>query len=305
MMRDERLKYNITTEVFKQVEKFKLGWFSTGRDHAARDLLDVVLRDIQRGVIPRCEVSYVFCSREEGEDQESDNFIKQVRGKNIPLVWYSSQKFKPEQRKRGLELEKLGDSRTIEEWRRDYDREVKERIKDFSVDLVVLAGYMLVVGEEMCQEYPMINLHPAGPGGPKGAWEEVIWELMMNRSEETGVMMHLVTPELDEGPPVTYCLFSINEPSMEPLWKELEEKEQQQPDFLKNGGVKAAQELSLFHKIREKGLIREFPLISATVKVFAEGKVRIDGQRILDSRGRELTEGYDLTEIMEQTIHLD
>lgn len=287
------------------MEKFKLGWFCTGRDQAARDLLDVVLQDIQQGIIPQCEISFVFCSREEGEDQESDKFIRQVRGKNIPLVCYSSQNFKPEQRKKGLELEKSGDPGIIEEWRRDYDREVRERIKEFPVDLVVLAGYMLVVGKEMCQEFAMINLHPAQPGGPKGSWQEVIWELMVNRWEETGVMMHLVTPELDEGPPVTYCLFSLKDSSLELLWKELEEREQQQPGFLQNGGVKTAQELSLFHKIREKGLIREFPLISYTVKVFAQGRVRIDGQKILDSMGRELSEGCDLTEMMKQTIHLD
>jgi phosphoribosylglycinamide formyltransferase-1 len=46
----------------------------------------------------------------------------------------------------------------------------------------------------------MINLHPAAPGGPTGTWQEVIWQLIEGRAVETGVMMHLVTPELDRGP---------------------------------------------------------------------------------------------------------
>ena len=284
------------------MEKFKLGWFSTGRDQAARDLLEVVLKDIQAGVIPRCEVSYVFCSREEGEDRESDRFIQKVHENNIPLICFSSQKFNPELREKGLELEKQGETKIIENWRSLYDREVTERIKNFPAHLIVLAGYMLVVGKEMCREHSMVNLHPARPGGPKGSWQEVIWELMLERSEETGVMMHLVTPVLDEGPPVTYCIFSIKGPSFDLHWRELEERERRQPGFLRQGGVKSAQELSLFHKIRDKGLVREFPLISYTVKVFAEGKVRVKGDKILDSQGIELSGGYNLTEMIDQAV---
>jgi len=72
-------------------------------------------------------------------------------------------------------------------------------------DLCVLAGYMLIVGPEMCTRFNMINLHPAAPGGPTGTWQDVIWQLIKQRARETGVMMHLVTPELDRGPVVSYC----------------------------------------------------------------------------------------------------
>ncbi len=75
--------------------------------------------------------------------------------------------------------------------------------------LSVLAGYMLITGKEMCQRYDMINLHPAAPGGPAGTWQEVIWQLIKNHTTESGVMMHLVTPELDKGPVVSYCTFPI------------------------------------------------------------------------------------------------
>jgi len=59
---------------------------------------------------------------------------------------------------------------------------------------------MLIVSEELCQKYDMINLHPAPPGGPTGSWQEVIWTLIQNKADTAGAMIHLVTPELDRGP---------------------------------------------------------------------------------------------------------
>ena len=56
------------------------------------------------------------------------------------------------------------------------------RLQGFHPDLCVLAGYMLIVGEEMCQRYNMINLHPAAPGGPTGTWQEVIWQLIDSKA---------------------------------------------------------------------------------------------------------------------------
>ncbi|UCH43377.1 MAG: phosphoglycerate transporter, partial [Dehalococcoidales bacterium] len=56
---------------------YQLGWFSSGRDKAARDLLTTSYNSIQQGEI-EAELSFVFCSREHGETKESDLFIKLV-----------------------------------------------------------------------------------------------------------------------------------------------------------------------------------------------------------------------------------
>jgi amidophosphoribosyltransferase len=50
--------------------------------------------------------------------------------------------------------------------RKDYDKELVKHIKESKPDLIVLAGWMLVVGEEFLKatqelEIPVINLHPA------------------------------------------------------------------------------------------------------------------------------------------------
>ena len=134
----------------------------------------------------------------------------------------------------------------------------------------------------MCQKYKMINLHPAAPGGPTGSWQEVIWKLIATKAEYSGVMMHLVTPELDKGPPVTYCTFPIRDESNQALWE----------------GVERGSSLSkqnLFWEIRRRGLQREFSLILATLKAFSQGKVRIEEGRIVNARGEEIP-GYNLTE---------
>ena len=73
-----------------------------------------------------------------------------------------------------------------------------EILEDEKADTIVLAGYMLIVSREICQRYAMINHHPAAPGGPKGTWQEVIWELISRGVDTTGVMIHVVTELLDE-----------------------------------------------------------------------------------------------------------
>ena len=260
----------------------KISWFSTGRDKAASQLLIRVLNEIIGGEI-KGKILFVFSNRERGEFLESDAFLKLVRWCQIPLICFSSKKFKT-----------LGGYKRLSpEWHSEYDREVMKLLEGFNPDLCVLAGYMLIVGEEMCQKYKMINLHPALPGGPIGSWQEVIRKLIENQATETGAMMHLVTPELDRGPVITYCHFSIRGRPFDEYWEEIKERS------LKR--IKRWEKQTIFKEIRKHGLSREFPLIIATLKAFRQGKVRIEGGRIVDAEGEKIN-GYDLTEEIDITI---
>jgi phosphoribosylglycinamide formyltransferase-1 len=254
---------------------YQIGWFSTGRDKAARDLLEAVASRIKRGEIG-AEIAFVFSSREPGESRESDLFLKLAEGYHIPLVAFSYQRFKAQ---KGA----AGQAGALPPWRLDYDREVMARLGGFNPDLCVLAGYMLIVGEEMCHRYNMINLHPAAPGGPAGTWQEVIWQLINDKAQETGAMMHLVTPELDKGPPVTYCTFPIRGEPFDRYWREGEKNH-------------------LFRLIRQHGLTREFPLIIATIRAFSQGRIRITAdKRIVDADGRPI-KGYNLTDEIDKVV---
>ena len=266
---------------------YKIGWFSSGRDEAARELLAVVWDSIQNGFID-AEFDFVFSNRERGQDAESDRFFELVDSYKIPLVCYSPKAFKPDSRKENLE-----------EWRIAYDKEIIVRLKDYNPDLCVLAGYMLITGPELCRKFTMINLHPAEPSGPTGTWQEVIWKLIADGSDRTGVMMHHVTEILDRGPPITYCYFPIRGGKFDGLWDQMENKlkDKSLEDVMREEGESEP----LFSEIRVEGVRRELPLIIQTIKEFAEERIEIkDG--VVIAEGKPISGAYDLTEKIEKLI---
>ena len=261
---------------------YQIGWFSTARGKGSQALLRAAQESIERGDIDT-EIAFVFLSRDPGEAAETDNFIEQVKGYKIPLIPFSYQKFKDAKTTTNESA-----AQGLPQWRLDYDRKVMARLKDFHPDLCVLAGYMLIVGKEMCSKYNMINLHPAAPGGPTGTWREVIWQLIDERASETGVMMHLVTPELDEGPVVTYCTFPIRGEPFDRHWQAIEGKSAAEIKATKS------EDSPLFRLIRRHSMARELPLIVTTLKAFSQGRARIDKGRVVDRWGVPV-DGHDLS----------
>jgi phosphoribosylglycinamide formyltransferase-1 len=245
-----------------------IGWFSTGRDEAARRLLQIVVEGVRSGLLP-LEIAFVFVNREKGESPESDIFLDQVAGYGLPLVAFSSKDFQPQLRLRGLR----GDTEALETWRRMYHAEVFRLISPFHVAFSFLAGYMLIVSADMCNRLKMLNLHPALPGGPKGTWQEVIWQLIRQRATEAGAMVHLVIPELDAGPPVAYCRFSLTGQEFLPLWRELDGKlaERTLEQIERDEG----EDNPLFRLIRRYEFARELPLIINTLEKIGRGTIEI------------------------------
>ena len=250
-----------------------IGWFSTGRDAAARQLLQAVQDKSHSGDI-NGKISFVFSNREPGESKESDLFFKLVRSYNIPLACLSHKKFKTAKEEEDLGIKK--------EWRIKYDKEVHKKIEPFAPDLCVLAGYMLIVSEELCQKYDMINLHPAPPGGPTGSWQEVIWTLIQNKVDTAGAMIHLATPELDRGPVISYCLFSIKSESFSEYWRKDDKN-------------------MLFRLIRQHELVREFPLIILTLQALSQGDIGIKDGRVIDAQGKTIS-GYNLSGKVDEEV---
>ena len=85
----------------------ELGWFSTGRDEAARNLLVEVWERRERGELD-IEIPFVFSHRERGEGAgtrqgaERQRFYDLVEGLGIELVALSHLGVDPELRRRGL-----------------------------------------------------------------------------------------------------------------------------------------------------------------------------------------------------------
>lgn len=87
--------------------------------------------------------------------------------------------------------------------RRDADARLIDLIASCEPDLVVLAGWMRILGAEVGAAFPMINLHPAKPGEFPGirSIERAYDAWVAGDIDESGVMVHWVPDEgVDVGP---------------------------------------------------------------------------------------------------------
>ncbi len=264
----------------------KIGWLSSGRDGAARTLLSEVVRRARRDGLD-LDIAVVFCDHARGEQAQSDAFLDLVAELGLHAVtlssaasrqaWREASGGEPSHAAPGGEppgAAPVADSGPQREaWRRAYHDEVAELLAPYGVDLLVLAGYMLITGPGLCARYAMLNLHPALPGGPQGAWQDVIWALLATDARETGAMIHLATAELDRGPVVAFCAFPIVGPQWDDLWADY----RRERDALGAAGVAAArgERQPLFAEVRRQGERREIPLLYRTVAEFALGRLLV------------------------------
>ncbi len=88
-----------------------------------------------------------------------------------------------------------------------FDVELAGIVAAYEPDLVVMAGWMLIVGEGFLERFPnrVINLHPAMPGAFPGtdAIKRAHEAFHRGDIKRTGVMIHGVIPEVNAGPVVT------------------------------------------------------------------------------------------------------
>ena len=216
-------------------------------------------------------IEFVFSNREPGEAEGSDEFFKLVRSYGLPLITHSSTKFSRSQG--GL----------FSDHRDEYDRQVMELLAGQQPDICILAGYMLIVGSEMCSAYPLLNLHPALPDGPTGTWQDVVWSLMDNRASHTGAMMHLATDIVDRGPVVSYVTVPITGGGFDEQWAALEGQDLEQ--------IKSAQGEGhpLFQLIRQEQYRREPFLVFETIRELSLGSFSIHGDAVLDAQRKPLS----------------
>ena len=270
----------------------RLGWFSTGRGPGSRNLLKAVMDRKIAGKLD-VEISFVFCnwSNEETDNPKREQrqmFFDMVEGYGIPLVTASWKEFEPELRENDEAA-----------WRIEYGKVLRKAVEPYDFDLGILAGYMLWMDDETCEAFDMLNLHPALPDGPKGTWQEVIWQLISENADRQGAMMHVCTEEWDRGAAITYCGFPIRGPGYDELWADLGRRLETESleDIKKNEYL----DNPLFKKIREDGAKRELPLIVATIGAFADGRVRIEDKKLY-AGDRRLDGPYDLSEQVDAAL---
>lgn len=120
-----------------------------------------------------------------------------VRAKNEGIPhYYRSQKTHPD-------FEKL-------------DEEILNILKEYSVNIIVLAGYMRKIGPKVLEAYKgrILNIHPAllPKYGGKGMYGARVHEAVIkNKEKVTGVTVHIVDEEYDNGPILNQCEIPVYE----------------------------------------------------------------------------------------------
>lgn len=130
-----------------------------------------------------------------------------------------------------------------------YDHEIAAILADAKIELVVLAGYMRLVGKELVEKFygRMMNIHPAllpafpGTHAVKDAFEYGV--------KVTGVTVHFVDEGEDTGPII--------------LQEAVRVKEDDDED-------------SLYARIHQA----EYRIYPEAIRLFCEGKTKLEGRKV-------------------------
>ena len=134
--------------------------------------------------------------------------------------------------------------------RAEFDKVLDARLREAAVDLVCLAGFMRILGDEFVRKWQdrMINVHPSLLPAFKGT--EIHEQAIDAGVRISGCTVHYVIPELDAGPPIAQAAVPVHAHDT--------------PETL------AARVLEAEHKL--------YPL---AVRMIAEGRVQLYNGRVI------------------------
>jgi len=91
---------------------------------------------------------------------------------------------------------------TAYETREDFEDEIQERLQNYDIDLIVLAGFMRILTASFVEQWPdqIINIHPSLLPDYKGLNTHA--RAIKDGKKEAGCTVHFVTADLDSGPTI-------------------------------------------------------------------------------------------------------
>ena len=110
--------------------------------------------------------------------------------------------------------------------RLEHDKVVMKKLEELDVELVVMAGWMRIVGEELINKFKqrLINIHPSLLPSFKGV--DAVQQAIDNRVTITGCTVHYVQKEVDSGSIIIQAAVPLNEKdSKDTLKKRIQEME--------------------------------------------------------------------------------
>ncbi|OGH96777.1 MAG: phosphoribosylglycinamide formyltransferase [Candidatus Melainabacteria bacterium GWA2_34_9] len=96
----------------------------------------------------------------------------------------------------------------------EYDLFLLNKLNKYSIDLVLLAGYLRIITPTFLKAYEnrILNIHPSllPSFGGKGMYGMKVHQAVLNsKSDKSGCTVHLVTEEIDGGPILAQACVSI------------------------------------------------------------------------------------------------
>jgi phosphoribosylglycinamide formyltransferase-1 len=130
-----------------------------------------------------------------------------------------------------------------------FDRELLDVLRARSIEHLVLAGFMRILGPTVVREYAdrILNVHPALlPSFPGG---HAVADALAYGAKVTGVTVHLVDGEVDHGPVVFQEAVRVSD---DDVWDTLEPR---------------------IHEVEHR-------LLPAAVRALVEGRLKVEGRRV-------------------------
>ena len=137
----------------------------------------------------------------------------------------------------------------------DYSKALVDTMKSANIDLVVLAGFLTIIDEQVYEAFPnkILNVHPALIPSfcGKGYYGLYVHEAALEKGVKvSGATVHIVTPDCDAGPIV--------------LQKAVEVKQGDTPETLQR-------------RIMEEA---EWKILPEAVKLFCDGRINVENNRV-------------------------
>ena len=136
-----------------------------------------------------------------------------------------------------------------------YSRALTDALTDAGTDLVVLAGFLTIIDEQVYERFPnrILNVHPALIPSfcGKGYYGLRVHEAALEKGVRvSGATVHIVTPECDAGPIV--------------LQKAVEVKQGDTPEALQR-------------RIMEEA---EWKILPEAVRLFCDGRITVENNKV-------------------------
>ena len=137
----------------------------------------------------------------------------------------------------------------------DYSKALADTMEEAGIDLVVLAGFLTIIDEQVYQRFPnrILNVHPALIPSfcGKGFYGLHVHEAALEKGVKvSGATVHIVTPECDAGPIV--------------LQKAVAVMQDDTPETLQK-------------RIMEEA---EWKILPEAVKLFCEDRITVNGNKV-------------------------